>query len=132
MAVKGSLILIFFLNDHQDTSYFFVADDTLRPHLMEPYSPWDMTRAKHIFNYRLSRERRIVENPVPSSPYHYATGKTEWYSAPLPSSNNHTEEYTIIELYYCKENKILCCHIMTTIKIKIFVTRERGGASCHK
>lgn len=44
--------------------YVIVADDAfpLKPYLMKPYGQRSMTMKQRIFNYRLSRARRIVEN----------------------------------------------------------------------
>lgn len=44
--------------------HLIVADDAfpLKPYIMKPYSRRNMTYDERIFNYRLSRARRIVEN----------------------------------------------------------------------
>ncbi len=44
--------------------YFFIGDDAfpLRTNLMKPYPGKTLTTEQRIFNYRLSRARRIVEN----------------------------------------------------------------------
>ena len=48
----------------QDVDYFLVGDDafTLRSYLMKPYPGRALTHVERIFNYRLSRARRVVEN----------------------------------------------------------------------
>jgi len=44
--------------------YVFVADDafSLKENIMKPYSQKNLTNAQRVFNYRLSRARRTVEN----------------------------------------------------------------------
>lgn len=44
--------------------YFFVGDDAfpLQPNLMKPFPGKNKTEAEKVYNYRLSRARRIIEN----------------------------------------------------------------------
>lgn len=49
---------------NQELPYFLVGDDafSMTTHLMKPYPQLNLSRTQRIFNYRLSRCRRVVEN----------------------------------------------------------------------
>ena len=51
-------------NDTEDTPYFFIGDDafTLRQHMLKPFSARYLENEQLVFNNRLSRARRVVEN----------------------------------------------------------------------
>jgi hypothetical protein len=51
-------------NSNRELPYTFIADEAfpLKPFLMKPFPERNMCLSKRIFNYRLSRARRIVEN----------------------------------------------------------------------
>ena len=54
------------LIDYDNTAfpYCFVGDEAfaLKPHMMRPYPRVELSDAERIYNYRLSRARRVIEN----------------------------------------------------------------------
>ncbi len=51
-------------DDDQDTPYFIIGDNAfpLKTWMMKPFGHKNLPEHERIFNYRLSRARRIVEN----------------------------------------------------------------------
>ncbi|XP_068205480.1 uncharacterized protein [Palaemon carinicauda] len=51
-------------NSSRILPYVFIGDEAfaLRKHFLKPYSSKDLTKERRVFNYRLSRGRRIIEN----------------------------------------------------------------------
>ena len=52
--------------DYKDMPYFIIGDNAfpLRTWLMKPFSRRNLDDEERIFNYRVSRDRRIVENSL--------------------------------------------------------------------
>ncbi len=51
-------------NENEATPFFLVSDDAfaLKTWLMKPYSRQGLKEEERIFNYRISKVRRVVEN----------------------------------------------------------------------
>lgn len=61
---KGTLNIPKPVQNVENLNYVFVADDAfgLHENILKPFPQNNLTREQRIFNYRLSRARRIVEN----------------------------------------------------------------------
>ena len=73
--------------DSQNTEpmpYVFLADDAfpLGKHCLKPYSRSGLTPMKRVFNYRLSRFRRVTENAFGILTYRFRVFTTKMYSDP--------------------------------------------------
>ena len=57
-------------NSQRILPHVFVGDDAfgLKPHMMKPYSSQNLPIDQRVFNYRLSRTRRIIENILRTCP----------------------------------------------------------------
>ncbi|XP_030751380.1 uncharacterized protein LOC115878910 [Sitophilus oryzae] len=72
---------------HLPSNGVFVADDAfpLRTNILKPYSrSGPITECQQIFNYRLSRARRIVENA-----FGILTSRFRIFEKPIPLATNH-------------------------------------------
>lgn len=56
-------------HDTQDMPFFYIGDDAfgLKTYMQKPYSHRALSHDERIFNYRLSRAQRVVENASASS-----------------------------------------------------------------
>ncbi|CAH2009430.1 unnamed protein product [Acanthoscelides obtectus] len=76
-------------NNILPTGGFLVGDDAfaLKTYLLKPYSGTNLTRVQKIFNYRLSRARRIVENG-----FGILTSSFRIFQKPIPTDVNTTDK----------------------------------------
>ncbi|KAK4887349.1 hypothetical protein RN001_003620 [Aquatica leii] len=81
--------------------YFFVGDDAfpLGTHLMKPYKGANLPLGKAIFNYRLSRARRVIENA-----FGILVSRWRIFSRTIPSSATTVDG--IIKATVCLHNFI--------------------------
>ena len=75
--------------------YVFVADDAfgLKTFMMKPYPGQDLTLAERVFNYRLSRAQRIIENC-----FGVATSRFRVFRRPIIA---HVEKILPKRLWFC-------------------------------
>ena len=75
-------------NDTGDTPFFFIGDDafSLRQHMLKPFSARYLETEQLVFNYQLSRARRVCRKPIwyigfpiPLALTHYRGGTRESY-----------------------------------------------------
>ena len=88
--------------------YYLLGDDAfaLRTWLMKPYSKRNMTHDQRIFNYRLSRGRRIVENVFGIT--------VQKFQVLLTTMRQQPEVVTKITLTCCILHNLLCKRHKTT------------------
>lgn len=83
----------------------FVADDAfpLKEYLLKPYSQTGLTKEKRIFNYRLSRARRIVENA-----FRILANRFRVFMAPISLAPDKVETITMA---CCTLHNFLCLRV---------------------
>lgn len=75
----------------EQVPYCIVADDAfpIKPYIMKPFPMHDMTMPQRIFNYRLSRSGRIIENVfgIRFMNYFMAEGDVPWQYRAVGAGN---------------------------------------------
>lgn len=68
----------------EETPYFFIADDAfpLTNRIMKPFNTRNITNSQRIFNYRLSRARRTIENAFGILTMRWGCLRSEFISQP--------------------------------------------------
>jgi hypothetical protein len=79
-------------NDIPDLPFVIVADDAfaLKPNMLKPYGMRGLSSEQKIFNYRLSRSRRVVENA-----FGILTNRFRVFSKPIPLAPHKVEAITM-------------------------------------
>ncbi|XP_011701002.1 PREDICTED: putative nuclease HARBI1, partial [Wasmannia auropunctata] len=90
---------------NESVSYVILADAAfpLQNHILKPYSSRNLTHDEQIFNYRLSRGRRVVENTFGILANRFRVLLTEIY-LPVETVQNVTLACCALHNYLTKEN----------------------------
>ncbi|CAL1681009.1 unnamed protein product [Lasius platythorax] len=97
------------------TSCFFVADEAfhLSTNMMRPYSGRNLETKKRIFNYRLSRARRVIENS-------FGILVSQWRIFRKPICMHPKTVDTIIMTTICLHNFLKTINDLTSMENRIY------------
>ena len=120
--------------------YMLVADDAfpLKDYIQKPYSQIGLTKEKRIFNYRLSRARRIVENA-----FGILANQFGVFMTPIGLGPEKVEN---IVMACCSALCIIICEVdlkpaLCTLHLVVLIVKtpklinlylENGDKKCHK
>ena len=97
-------------NSQKTLPHVFVADDAfgLKPHMMKPFPFQNMPPDERIFNYRLSRARRVIENT-----FGIAASRFRIFHRPIVASVEKVQAITkaVVALhnYLMRKNSLNAC-----------------------
>ena len=100
--------------DTRPINYFIVADDAfgLKHYLMKPFAILNLLFAQRVFNYRLSRARRVVENA-----FGILANRFRVFLAPIPLDEGKVEILVLAScaLHNYLREKIGHCYISQVV-----------------